>query len=264
MNPQVPARPPMRHDVTEDTGPWSILPLADTFCGRRASTTTRLGMPFPVGDHDDILVAAEAMTGASAGWERRFWQVYVSSTDSGITYSAEPRPAREEVQKLRDEVARRTRLTREQIARAVGVDRRSLSDWVKGGATPGKEKLERLRMLADVIRDIDATEPGRSTEVVLRRSDGQDLLDHIAAGHLRRAGDWPMFMGTAPSVTITRRPPAKPPLHQKALEACLRGELAPLGRSMVLRPESAYEQDPAEAERLMPAEPERRGRRGYR
>ncbi len=264
MSPQVRARPAVSHDVTEDVGPWSILPLADTFFERRVSTTTRLGMPFVVGDRDDILIVAEAMTGASAGWERSFWQMYVSSTDSGITYSGAPRPVREEVQKLRDEIARRTRLTREQIARAVGVDRRSLSDWVKGGATPSTEKLERLQILADVVRDIDATEPGRSTEVVLRRSGGQDLLDHIAAGDLRHARDWLVFQGAAPSVTIVHRPPGKRPLHQKALDAYLRGELRSLSWAPVLRSESDYEQDLAEAERLMPDEPERRSRRGYR
>lgn len=262
MSPQMRARPAVRHDVTEDVGPWSILPLADTFFERRVSTTTRLGMPFVVGDRDDILLAAEAMTGASAGWERSFWQMYVSSTDSGITYSGTPRAVREEVQKLRDEIARRTRLTREQIARAVGVD--PLSDWVKGGATPSTEKLGRLQILADVVRDIDATEPGRSTEVVLSRSGGQDLLDHIAAGNLRHARDWRVFQGAAPSVRIMHRTPAKRPLHQKALDAYLRGELRPLGRAPVLRPESDYEQDLAEADRLMPAEPERRSRRGYR
>jgi transcriptional regulator with XRE-family HTH domain len=78
----------------------------------------------------------------------------------------------------------------QQIARAVGVDRRSLSAWVKGSATPSIDKFERLQMLAEVARDIDAAEPGRSTEVLLSRAGSQDLLDHIAAGHFHRARDW--------------------------------------------------------------------------
>lgn len=65
-------------------------------------------------------------------------------------------------------------------------------------------------------------------------------------------------------MTIVQRPPAKRPLHQKALNAYLRGELHPLGRAPALRSESDYEQDLAEADRLMPDEPERRSRRGYR
>ena len=63
---------------------------------------------------------------------------------------------------------------------------------------------------------------------------------------------------------IVHRPPAKRPLHQKALDAYSRGKLRPLGRAPVLRSESDYEQDLAGADRLMPAEPERRSRRGYR
>lgn len=264
MSPQVRARPQPRHDDPVVVGPWSILPLADTLFERKSSTTTRLGMPFIVQDLDDLLLGAERMTGASVSWGQQFWQMYVSSTETGITYSNAPRPVREDVQKLRDEIARRTRLTREQIARAIGVDRRSLSAWVRGEATPGADKLERLQLLADVVRDIDATGSGRATEVLLSRSGGLDLLDHIAAGRLNRAHDWKVLQGTAPSVTITHRTARKRPLHQRALDAYLRGELHPIGRAVTLRPESDYEQDLAKAERLMPDEPARRSRRGYR
>lgn len=264
MSPQVHARRQPRHDNPDVLGPWSILPLADTLFERKSSTTTRLGMPFIVQDLDDLLLGAERMTGASVSWGQQFWQMYVSSTETGITYSNAPRPVREDVQKLRDEIARRTRLTREQIARAIGVDRRSLSAWVRGEATPGADKLERLQLLADVVRDIDATESGRATEVLLSRSAGLDLLDHIAAGRLNRAHDWKVLQGAAPSVTITHRTARKRPLHQRALDAYLRGELHPIGRAATLRPESDYEQDLAKAERLMPDEPARRSRRGYR
>ena len=263
MSPQVHARRAARHHDADVSGPWSILPLADALFERK-STTTRLGMPFVVQDLDDLLLGTERMTGASVSWGQQFWQMYVSSTETGITYASTPRPVREDVQKLRDEIARRTRLTREQIARAIGVDRRSLSAWVKGVATPGADKLERLQLLADVVRDIDATEPGRATEVLLSRSDGRDLLDVIAAGQFRRTQDWKLLQGTAPSVTIEHRPYRKPPLHQKALDAYLRGELQPIGRAATLRPEADYEQDLARAERLMPDEPVRRSRRGYR
>lgn len=264
MSPQVHARPAVRRDDADVSGPWSILPLADALFERKASTTTRLGMPFVVHDLDDLLLGAERMTGASVSWGQQFWQMYVSSTETGITYASTPRPVREDVQRLRDEIARRTRLTREQIARAIGVDRRSLSAWVKGGATPAADKLERLHLLSDVVRDIDATEPGRATEVLLSRSDGRDLLDAIAAGRIRRAQEWRLLQGTAPSVTIEHRRQRKPPLHQRALEAYLRGELHPIGRAATVWPESDYEQDLAKAERLMPDEPVRRGRRGYR
>jgi len=264
MSPQVHARPSNRFDDPEFEGPWVILPTGDTLVERGSSTTTRLGMPFIVHDLDDLLLGAERMTGGAVSWSDQFWRIDVSSTDTGITYESTPRPVREEVQRLRDEIARRTRLTREQIARALGVDRRSLSAWVKGESAPGAGKLERLQLLADVVRDIDVSAPGSATEVLLSRTEGRDLLDHIASGHLAHARDWHAWRGLARSVTVVRRRSAKPPLHQNALDAYLRGELRPLGRAATIRPESDYEQDLAQAERLMPDEPVRRSRRGYR
>ena len=146
-------------------------PIADNLVERKASTTTRLGMPFTVPEFDDGLVGPEGMIGSLASWGRLFWQADVTSTERSITYLAVSRPVREEVQRLHDEIARRTRLTRHQIARAVGVDRRSLSAWVNGEVTPTIEKFEGLQLLAEIIRDIDVTEPGRSTEILLSRSE---------------------------------------------------------------------------------------------
>lgn len=264
MSPQVHARPSADQDKSEVEGPWAILPIADTLVERRSSTTMRLGMPFRVRDLDDLIIGAEQMTGTSLGSASQFWRLDVSSTETGITYASTPRPVREEVQKLRDEIARRTRLTREQIARALGVDRRSLSAWVKGASTPGADKLERLQMLADVVRDIDATEPGSATEVLLSRAGGVDILDHIAAGRVTRARDWQALRGGLPSVAVVHRRSAKRRLHQNALDAYLRGELRPLGRAATIRPESDYEQDLAQVERIMPNEPTRRNRKGYK
>lgn len=264
MSPRVHARPSARFDDLEFEGSWAILPVAGTFAERRSSTTTRLGRPLVVHDPSDLLLGAERMTGAAVDWTDQFWRMDVSSTDTGISYEHTPRPVREEVQQLRDEIARRTRLTRAQIARALGVDRRSLSAWVKGDSTPGPDKFERLHLLAEVVRDIDASKPGSATEVLLSRAQGQDLLDHIASGRLAHARDWHAWRGVAPSVRVVHRRSSKRPLHQNALDAYLRGELRPLGRAATIRPESDYEQDLSRAERLMPDEPVRRSRRGYR
>lgn len=263
MSRQIDARPTIRLDDPEVEGSWAILPIADALIERRSSTTTRLGMPFVVHDLDDLLLGAERMTAGAVSWSDQFWRIDVSATETGITYASTPRPVREEIQQLRDEVARRTRLTREQIARALGVDRRSLSAWVKGESAPNADKLGRLQLLADVVRDIDASKPGSATEVLLSRSEGEDLLDHIASGRLAHARDWHARRGAAPSVTTVHRRSAKRPLHQNALDAYLRGTLRPLGRAATLRPESDYEQDLARAERLMPNEPVRRSRKGY-
>jgi transcriptional regulator with XRE-family HTH domain len=264
MSPQLRIRPGSADDDLDQGTPWSILPIADNLVERRQSTTTRLGMPYEVREIDDALNSLEEMTGSVASWGRHFWQTYLTSTETGIRYMAISRPVGEKVQRLRDEIARRTRLTRQQIARAVGVDRRSLSAWVRGDTTPSVEKLQRLQLLADIVRDIDAPEPGRSTEILLSRSGGEDLLDHLAAGRITAVRDWQAFRGSMPSVTIERRRPTKRPLHQNALNAYLRGELGPLGRAATVRPESDYEQDLSQAERLMRDEPVRRTRRGYR
>jgi len=263
MSPQLRPRPAPHCDEFDEVGPWSILSIASVF-EAGVSTSTRLGMPFVVRSLDDAPFDTEGMTGARASWAPQFWKTYVTATETGISYVEPCRPIRTEVQSLRDEIARRTRLTRQQIARAVGVDRRSLSAWVKGEATPSRAKFERLQALADVVRDIEAIEPGGSTEVLLSRGGGHDLLDHIAAGRLELARNWQSFSGAMPSMTIERRRSTKRPLHQRALDAYLRGELQPLGRATTIRPDSDYEQYPSEAERLMPDEPVRRSRRGYR
>jgi len=264
MSPQVHARPNSHLDEPEVDGPWAILPTAESLFEQGPSTTMRLGMPFVVHELDDLPLGAENMTGGAVSWSNQFWRIDVSSTETGITYATTPRPVREEVQKLRDEIARRTRLTRQQIARALGVDRRSLSAWAKGESAPSADRLARLQLLADVVRDIDATKPGSATEVLLSRTAGQDILDRIASGRLAHAQDWHAWQGAAPSVTIEHRQPTKRPLYQNALDAYLRGELRPLGRAATIRPESTYEQDLARAERLMPDEPLRRSRTGYR
>jgi transcriptional regulator with XRE-family HTH domain len=265
MSPRLRAAPPTLHDEDpEESKPWSILCIADSLMDCKSSTTTRLGMPFALPEFGDVVVCPEGTTGLVVNWGRQFWQSYMTSTESGVTYTAGFRAAREEVQRLRDEIARRTRLTRQQIARGVGVDRRSLSAWVKGEATPAVEKLERLQLIAAVVRDIDATEPGRATEILLSRRGGEDLLDQIAAGRIIDVSEWRVFRGTTPSVTIEGRRSTRRPLHQNALDAYLRGELHPLERLPTVRPESDYEQDLSEAQRVMPDEPVRRSRRGYR
>lgn len=61
-------------------------------------------------------------------------------------------------------------------------------------------------------------------------------------------------LGSGSSATITSGSQKKPPFSQQALNAYLRGELHPLGRSTTRRPESDYEQDLKRAEHLIPDE----------
>jgi transcriptional regulator with XRE-family HTH domain len=264
MSPQFGIRPATPDDEFDEGPPWSILVIAGNVIQRDESTTTRLGRPFTVRNIDDILPSLAEKTSSATSGGHQLWQTYVSSTDTGITYISAVRPVSEQVQRMRDDIARRTRLTRQQIARGVGVDRRSLSAWASGTATPSTEKLRRLQLLAGMVRDIDAAEPGRATEVLLSRSGEDDLLDHLAADRISVVRDWQAFRGSTPSVNIQHRRSTKRPLHQNALDAYLRGELHHLGRAATLRPESDYQQELSRAERLMPDEPARRSRAGYR
>ncbi|WP_298212351.1 helix-turn-helix transcriptional regulator [Ferrimicrobium sp.] len=264
MSTRIPARSSSHLDGSGFGEVWEILPIADTLVELRSSTTARIGLPVTRNDLDYSLFGGGSITSGAFHHNYPLWHIDVTSTDTGITYESTPRPVREEVRKLRDEIARRSRLTREQIARAVGVDRRSLSAWVKGESTPSTDKLKRLQLLADVARDIDLSKPETVTEILLSRSEGRDLLDHISGGRLTHARNWPTLVGVTPSVKVVHRRTAKRPLHQNALDAYLRGELRPLGRAATIRPESDYEQDLDRAEYLMPDEPVRRSRRGYR
>jgi transcriptional regulator with XRE-family HTH domain len=221
-------------------------------------------MPTGRGDIENLLASADAMTNAAAIMVDQFWASYLSTTDTGITHISLPVSSPEEVRRLRDEISRRTRLTRQQIARAIGVDRRSLTSWVNGSSAPGAERLERLRYLAALVREIDALKPGRATELVLTRRRGRDLLDLVADGRFAEAQNWQSMEPGEPSVQVfTRSAEARrPPLYAAALEAYLNGQLHTPPRARTVREAGDYEQDLDQAEAVFPDEPlsARRGR----
>ena len=206
--------------------PWSFVSFADSLVDQKSATSTRMGMPFVVKDLDEFLVRIDDITGAAANLACQYWGTYLSATESGITYASQPRPVRDQVQRLRDEVVRRTRLTREQIARALGVDRRSLSSWVNGTTVPTTERHERVGHLTALVREIDALRPGEATEVLLARRKGGDLLDVIARGDFQRARNWQALEPghAAAHVTTRKMSRPKPPLYAAALAAYLDGK----------------------------------------
>ncbi len=245
--------PPSPSLDPNSAGPWSIVSFADGLVDRQP-TTTRMGMPFRLSDLDELLVSIDEATSAAASFARQFWGTYLSATESGITYAAQPRPVREEVQRLRDDVVRRTRLTRQQIARALGVDRRSLSSWANGTAVPNAERLERLQHLAATVREIDALRPGEATEVLLARRKSGDILDLIARGEFDRARDWQGPASGQSAVQVTKRQVNSPkqPLYAAALAAYLVGSLSLPPRAHTVREPGEYEQDLANAELAFP------------
>lgn len=260
---------PMRGgDLHDAVFPLAVVPFGAMLASASPSTNAGLGMRMPAiqRDIENLLATADDVTSAATLMVDQFWGTYLSTTDTGITHFAVPRPSSEEVRRFRDEISRRTRLTRQQIARAIGVDRRSLTAWANGSSVPGPDRLERLRFLAALVREIDALEPGRATEVVLARRRGGDLLDLVADGRFAQAHNWQSMEPAEPSVRVAPRHPAprKPPVHAAALAAFQSGQLSVPPRARTIREAVDYEQDLERAEALFPDEAPRQRRGRYR
>jgi len=260
---------PMRGDDLHDAAfPFAVVPFGAMLSSASPSTSAGLGMRMPTirSDIENLLGAPDEVTSAAAIMVDQFWGTYLSTTETGITHIAVPRSFSEDVRRFRDEISRRTRLTRQQIARAIGVDRRSLTSWVNGSIAPGPDRLERLRFLAALVREIDALKPGRATEVVLARRRGGDLLDLVADGRFAQAQNWQSMEPGEPSVRVALRHPAprKPPLHAAALAAFRDGQLSIPPRARTIREAGDYEQDLEGAETLFPDESPRQRRGRYR
>jgi transcriptional regulator with XRE-family HTH domain len=266
MTPQAVQHPIQENYLRDASFPLSVVPFGGLLSPPSPSTNSGLGMRIPPiqSDIENLRASADAMTNATAPMVAQFWGSYLSTTDTGITHITIPLPSPEEIRRLRDEIARCTRLTRQQIARAIGVDRRSLTAWANGSTAPGPERLERLRFLAALVRQIDALKPGHTTEVLLARQGREDLLDAIALGRYEKASAWQSRRDQPSSVRIAHRESSKLPLYRSALDAYLAGKLSTPSRAHVLRAPEMYEQDLSRAERLFPDEVPRRGRRGYR
>ena len=245
-------------DLHEAVCPLAVVPFAGLLSSASPSTSAGLGMRMPTirGDMESLLASADEATSAIALLVDQFWGTYLSTTNNGITNIAVNRPAQEEVRRLRDEISRRSRLTRQQIARAVGVDRRSLTSWANGTTVPGPDRLERLRFLAALVREIDSLRPSQASEIVLARRRGRDLLDLVADGRFTEAQNWQRMDVGDPSVRVfTRSVEARRPLYATALEAYLNGQLHTPPRARTIREASDYEQDLDQAEVVFPDEP---------
>jgi transcriptional regulator with XRE-family HTH domain len=254
MTGQVLSRPHRSNDCDDES--LALVPFGGMLSTAMPSTTTGLGVRVPRICHeiDLALGATDAITSASSVARDQFWTTYVSSTDSGITHLSVPLASSEEVKLLRDEISRRTRLTRQQIARAAGVDRRSLTSWVNGSAVPGPDRLERLRYLSALVREIDAFSPGRTTEVLLARRQGGDLLDLVAAGRFDQTRKWQNMGVGQPYVKITARhtDARKPPLFAAALAAYREGRISVPPRARTVHDPSTYEQNLDQTEAIFP------------
>lgn len=156
----------------------------------------------------------------------------------------------EEVGRLRDAITKACGLTRQDIARAIGVDRRSLSGFVSGEIQPTTERLALLRSLADVAAWTAERFGKRAREVLTAEGDHGCPLDLVATGltdlndAIESAAQAAGVVARAP-VTIRHRKHGEP-LYLRAREVWSGRADLPT-RSGVVREPEVYEQDLTEA-----------------
>jgi transcriptional regulator with XRE-family HTH domain len=137
--------------------PWHVLPIAFGDCA--LATLDRVG---PAANQQ---LVGLALTRANFGELERLGQ---TSATARI------------VRGLRDDVRRATGLSRQGIARIIGVDRRSLSGWSNGSVEPTDENLDRLRRLARLVSTLDLEAPG-SARWVLDSREPLEAVDIVRA-----------------------------------------------------------------------------------
>ena len=174
----------------------------------------------------------------------------VETTSWIVTRRAVDRTVAAAVKQLRDHISSQTRLTRQEIARSIGVDRRSLSGFVSGQIRPTPERLMMLQTLATTA-EWAASRFGEHAREVLRgespetsplrliaegRTDIRHALHAVAAraGLMERAG-----------LEIRNRE-SREPLYRKAAVTWANQQDAPIDRGRP-RDLAVYEQDLSKA-----------------
>lgn len=169
-----------------------------------------------------------------------------------------------EVRSLQEEIRERSGLTRQQIARALDIDRRSLSSWASGATRPTPRRLDALRFLGSLVRDLDTRHPGRAQELLLAKHGDDDALSAIRMGRFDLAERLALSAEGRRSVSIARIARNRTPLYFAAAQALAAGRLSRPDPNRMVRDETAYKMDLAEAalfDEEASAEPRRRGYR---
>ena len=157
-----------------------------------------------------------------------------------------PRTVPNEVRELRDRIIGVTGLSRQEIARSIGVDRRSLSGYVSGEIRPTDDRLRLLRELADIAEWSAERFGDHARELLRGTSHGRPILDLIGepGGDIRRtlaAIAHASGFGRSPTIRIEARP-ARPSLHRHALSVWS-GDSSLPERGGTPRAGTVYEQD---------------------
>lgn len=168
------------------------------------------------------------------------------------------------VKQLRDRISAQTRLTRQEIARSIGVDRRSLSGFVSGEIRPTPERLEMLQALAATAAWA-ASEFGEHAREVLRgESPETSPLRLIAEGrtdirHALHAAAARTGLVETTGLRIRERG-SREPLYRTAAAVWANQQDTPIDRGKA-RDQAVYEQDLSKVAltNRMPGRPRRRG-----
>lgn len=168
-----------------------------------------------------------------------------------------------EVRALRDRIVSHG-ITKQEIARAIGVDRRTLSGYAKGDIRPSPQRLQFLRVLDALVEEVASDSPRRVRDVLLSRRGRVALIDQLLVHGRSTLSMWRNWVSRGEAViSVTERQVPGDPVWAAAARAVQEGRLGQPPRAVSVRPESTYEMDPGEATSFV--EPEyRSGRRSHR
>lgn len=182
----------------------------------------------PSSPRGDVLVAWTLI--GTSGWaalddERLGLSLLLDlGTNNGQLRQPGPPPS----QTVLAEVRRKTQLTWAQLARALGVQRRSLHFWARG-ERPSAANLERLIRIHGIVRAIDRGDPAATTAVLLEsRGDRSSPFALLCEGRddevLELLRPQRAFTGAS------RERPRRPPPLSGEERARRRGGFSPLDR----------------------------------
>lgn len=180
----------------------------------------------PSSPRGDVLFAWTVV--GTSGWtaidDERFdcFLLFGPGTTSGWLREPGPPPSQSVLAELRS----RTQLTWAQIARALGVQRRSLHFWARG-ERPSAANLERLMGILGIVRAIDRGDPSETTAFLLEsRGDRPSAFALLCEG---RDDEVLELLRPHHHVSTVRRP-RRPPQLGREERARRRGGLSPLDR----------------------------------
>lgn len=144
---------------------------------------------------------------------RTWWSAELDTPISSIAH---------EMRSLRDRVGELTGLSKQDVARAIGVDRRSLSGFVTGEIRPTDSRVLALRVLADVAERVAGRFGDRARDVLRCDYGRGSVLDLIATGRVDVHAEIDVAaesIGVSPKTRVlTRRRGRRDPPYLRALE----------------------------------------------